>query len=190
MTQRTDSPGWGRDVGPSAEEREPPKLMAELRRSIDALCAGREDDVVVEHYFDAEGAFGLPSESGGATYGWGTSLTPTAQGWPLWIWFDGFDQDLALMLRETYWFEWLDLEDEQAVIQDALGLCAGVLSGDVWEWGTRRRRGVDVLTPAGRLLSVTDGRLRGLPWGEDRELRFRRRLPAYRRDEGTGPASS
>lgn len=163
--------------------------MSEIRRAIDALCAGRED-VIVEHYFDARGAFGLASESGGAVYGWGTSLSPTAQGSPLWIWFDGFDQDLALMLRDTYWFEWLELDDEQAVLQDVVGLCSGVLSGDAWEWGTRRRRGVDVLLPDGRELSATDGRLRGLPWGEDRELRFRHRLPAYRSDRGIGPAGT
>ncbi len=169
-------------MGPTAEEREPPRLMSKLRQSIDALCANR-DDVVVKHYFDVEGAFGLDSKSGGAVYGWGTSLSPVGHGSPLWIWFDGFDGDLALMLRDTYWFEWRDLDDEAAIISDVVGLCAGVLTGDAWEWRTRRRRGCDVLLPDGRVLTATDGQLRGLRWGEDREVRSRHQLPAY----GRGP---
>jgi hypothetical protein len=159
--------------------------MVNLRRQVDQLCADR-DDVRVEHRFDVSGAFGLPSDdSGGAVYGWGTTMEPTAAGTPLWIWFDGFDEDLAVMIEDKHWFEWLDISDEDAVVAEVTGLCAGVLAGQLWEWKTRGARGCDVMLPDGRTLTVTQSRLRLAPWLNRDKVLFRRKLSAYGPPEPT-----
>ncbi len=155
-----------------------------LRRQIAELCAGR-DDVIVEHEFRAEGVYRAGDGPGWAVYGWGTTMSPVRFGTPVSAWFDGFDQELDVSVDDRYRFEWRDLSEATDVLSEAVGLCAAVLNGDAWEWRTRRRRGLDVMTPAGRLLNGTDGRSLGLRWWGGHRVRSRRRLPAY----GLGPDS-
>ncbi len=132
------------------------------------------------HGFDVSGALGIPTDSrGGAVYGWRTTVHPVTVGSSLWIWFDGFDEDLAVLIDDRHWFEWRDLRDEDAVISEAAGLCTGVVAGDLWEWETRRSRGCDVVLPDGRVLTATRENLRRMPWGHPQEVLSRRRLPAY-----------
>jgi hypothetical protein len=66
--------------------------------------------------FDVEGVHGILSErGGGAVFGWGTQVTRPDGTTALYIWFDGFDTDLAVMVADTWWFEWQDLAVPEAV---------------------------------------------------------------------------
>jgi hypothetical protein len=153
--------------------------MVELRRMVDDLCADRED-AVVEHSFDVSGAFGVPSKPrGGVVYGWETTVHPASIGSALWIWFDGLDEDLAVMIDELHWFEWRDREDADAVVSEAAGLCAGVLAGNLWEWETRRGKGCDVMLPDGRVLTAAHRKSLYFPWSDPQKVLHRRQLPAY-----------
>ena len=98
---------------------------------------------------------------------------------PLSARFDGFDQELDVDVDNRVRFEWRDLSDLADVLSDVVGLCAALLNGDAWEFRTRCRRGIEVMTPGGRLLTATDGRSYGLPWWGGHRVRSRWRVPPY-----------
>ena len=155
--------------------------MTALRREIDALCEPYGDVVVIEHDFKAEGAYRAGDGPGYAAYGWGTSLTPVGEGQRVWIWFDGLDRDVVVDVGGIGWFEWRDLSDEDGVRADIVGLCSGVLAGQVWAWRTRRTRGCEVQTPDGRLLRATRHGIEPVFWPEwgTRRVRARQQLSGY-----------
>jgi hypothetical protein len=121
-------------VSAAADGDEPPDLMTRLRDRIREVTGAYRDLVVVEHGFRAEGNYRAGDGPGYAAYGWGTRLTPRAHGQSLDFWYDGLDVDLVAAVGDVGWFEWRDLTDEDAVLTEAVGLCAGVLAGDAWEW--------------------------------------------------------
>jgi hypothetical protein len=157
--------------------------MTRLRGRIREVTAPYQDLVVVEDRFLGEGNYRAEDGPGSATYGWGTRLTPKAHGEPIDVWYDGLDVDLVAEVGDAGWFEWRDLTDEDQVLAEAVGLCQGVLAGDVWIWRTRRTRGYEVRLPDGRLLRATSvGWTPQLwpAWGTRRVL-SRRQLSGYRR---------
>ncbi len=157
--------------------------MTELRGRIRLVAEDYEHLVAVEDSSKAEGNYRAGDGPGYAAYGWGTSLRPTVQGQQLDLWYDGLDVDLVAQVGDVGWFEWRDLTDEDGVLDEAVGLCSGVLAGDVWEWRTLRTSGCEVRLPDGRLLRATRHGWEPwvLPgWGTRRVL-SRRRLAGYRR---------
>lgn len=165
----------------TAGEGDPPPVVSELRRGLDALAAQYGDLVTVTHVFDADQQFDPDSEDSWGDHGWITLLEPTVRGASIKVYFDGIDRDLVVEVGDFGWFEWFDLDDTSRVVSDVTGLCSGVMSGDAWEWRTPKERGCDVLAPDGRRWHANDGRppatiwprwgLRPLP---------RRKLPGYR----------
>jgi hypothetical protein len=149
-------------------EEQPPPVMAALRRAVEQLCAGRTD-VTVEHNFvdDEEGS-----------YGWNTILSPVGQGVRVWFWFDGFDQDLMLMVEDEYYFEWLDLTDEAAVVVDVLGICSAVLAGNLRVRRVRMQRHLDAWTPDGRQWTGP-GQVHFPPWSRPLKAARDGKLPGY-----------
>jgi hypothetical protein len=170
-------------VSAAVDGDEPPVLMTRLRDRIREVTGAYRDLVVVEHRSRAEGDHRAGDGPGYAAYGWGTRLTPRAHGQSLDFWYDGLDVDLVAAVGDVGWFEWRDLTDEDAVLTEAVGLCAGVLAGNVWEWRALRTRGCEVRLPDGRLIRATrhgwEPWLRPA-WGTRRVL-SRRRLVGYRR---------
>lgn len=146
-------------------EEQPPPVMTALRRVVEELCAGR-GDVVVEHDF--------VNEPG--SYGWNTTLSPVGRGLGVWFWFDGFDDDLMLMVDDEYYFEWLDLTDEAAVVADVLGMCSAVLAGHLHVRREGRWRHLDLWTTDGRRWTGRGGRDSHLPW---KRSVLDGRLPGY-----------
>lgn len=150
---------------------QPPPVAAALRRAVEEQCAGRTDATVEHTFVDEPGS-----------YGWNTIMSPVGQGVGVWFWFDGFDQDLMLMVEDEYYFEWLDLADEAAVVADVSGICSAVLAGNlrVRRRGTQRR--LDVWVPDGRQWTGP-GRPRW-PWTRPPKADRDGRLPGYGPTEG------
>ncbi len=157
--------------------------MTRLRDRIREVTAAYRDLVVVDHTSLAEGNHRAGDGSGYAAYGWSTRLTPRAHGQPLDFCYDGLDLDLVAEVGHVGWFEWRDPADEDGVLTEAVGLCAGVLAGDIWERRTLRTSGCEVRLPDGRLLRATN--LGWEPWLRPawgtRRVLARRRLAGYRR---------
>ena len=133
---------------------QPPLVVTALRRAVEELCAGRRD-VAVEHD-DVTEEPGSP--------GWDTALSPVGRGSSVWFWYDGFDEDLMLMVDDEYYAEWLDLIDVPAVVADVVGICAAVLAGRLRVRRDGRRRHLDLETADGRRWSLPGGRDSLLPW--------------------------
>jgi hypothetical protein len=154
---------------------QPPKLMAALRRAVEELCADRTDVVIEHNFVDEPGS-----------YGWNTILSPVGQGSQVWFWFDGFDEDLMLMIDDEYYFEWLwqDLTDEAGVVADVLGICSAVLAGDLRVRRRRLQRHLDLWTPDGRRWTGP-GHGQLFPWKRPRHAARDGRLPGYGPSGGT-----
>lgn len=156
--------------------------MTRLRDRIREVAAAYRDLVLVEDSLWAEGNYRAGDGLGYASYGWGTRLKPRAHGQSIRFWYDGLDVDLVAKVGDVGWFEWRDLTDEDAVLAEAVGLCAGVLAGDIWKWRTLRTTGCEVRLPDDRLMRATrhgwEPWLRPA-WGTRRVL-SRRRLDGYR----------
>jgi hypothetical protein len=148
---------------------EPPQVMTALRRSVEELCAGRTD-VVIEHNFVEE-----PGSNG-----WNTILSPVGQGSKVWFWYDGFDEDLMLMIDDEYYFEWLwdAVADEAAVVADVRGICSALLAGDLRVRRAGLQRHLDVWTPDGRRWTGP-GRASLFPWKRPLLRAPDGRLPGY-----------
>jgi hypothetical protein len=132
---------------------EPPEVMAALRRAIEQISVDRTD-VVVEHDFLND-----PGR-----YGWGTTLSPVGRGSKVWLWFDGFDEDLMLLVDDEYYFGWDDFTDEAAVIDDVRGICSSVLSGDLRLRREGRQRYLDLRSADGRHWTGRGNRESLFPW--------------------------
>ena len=167
-------------TGPTAAPVEPPPVVAELRRELDALTASYGELVAVSHHFDGDPSFDPHARGWPADHAWITLLDPTAQGQWIKIYFDGVDRDLTLTIGEVGYFEWWDHSDVKTVVDEVVGICAGVMAGDIWEWRTPSERGCEVLAPDGRRWRFTDGRQQAKFWSR-RKLQPipRRRLDGY-----------
>jgi len=145
--------------------------MALLRRAVEELCAGRTDVTVEHNFVDEPGS-----------YGWNTTLSPVGQGVKVFFWFDGFDQDLMQMVDDEYYFEWLDLTDEAAVVADVLGICSAVLTGNLRVRRVRTQRHLDAWVPDGR--QWTGPGHASWPWTRPLKASRDGRLPGYGPVEG------
>ncbi|MCM3523336.1 hypothetical protein, partial [Curtobacterium sp. P97] len=139
-----------------AHEGDRPSVVRELRLDLEALAAPYGDLVTVTHSFGADENFNPDAEDSWVDHGWTTSLRPTVQGAPISVYFDGIDRDLVVEVGDFGWFEWFDLDDTNRVASEVTGLCAGVMSGNEWEWRKPEERGCDVLAPDGRRWHATD----------------------------------
>lgn len=160
----------------------PPRLVARVRAELEALVAASHSaHASVRHRFDLES-----SEQRGSVYGWETVVEPAGPGAAMRLWFDGHDDDLVLEVGAFGWFEWFDLDAEDAVAADFRDITEAVLAGRAWEYRTSLGRGCEVRTSDGRLLRAGDGRqvLRSSTAG--RVLR-RRQVAAY--GGGSGPTA-
>lgn len=154
---------------------EPPQLVHALRKAVEELCAGRTDMVVEHNFVDEPGS-----------YGWNTILSPVGDGSKVWFWYDGFDEDLMLIIEDEYYFEWLwdAVADEAFVVADVRGICLAVLAGDLRVRRVGRQRHLDVWTPDGRRWSGA-GHASVLPWRRPRHATPDGRLPGYGSAGGT-----
>ncbi|TYP86909.1 hypothetical protein [Blastococcus xanthinilyticus] len=154
---------------------EAPQLMRALRQAVEELCSGRTDVVVEHEAVDEPGS-----------YGWNTILSPAGRGSQVWFWFDGFDEDLMLLIEDEYYFEWLwdALADEASVVADVLGICSAVLAGNLRVRRRRLHRHLDLWTSDSRRWT---GRGHGqlLPWTRPRHAARDGRLPGYGPAAGT-----
>ena len=105
----------------------PPARMVALRRDVAPVIEAA--GLRVRDTFDVAGVHGLPSDTGGAVFGWGTrALRPDGTS-AVWIWLDGIDDDVAVLVDERHWFEWRDPEDTAAAHDEVVGLVAMALAG-------------------------------------------------------------
>ncbi len=149
----------GNDIpGLAAKPPEPPPVVAELRRALDALAAPYGELVVASH-LDADPDFD-PAEQCPVDAEWITSLEPTVQGQRIEVRYD-VDGELFLSIGDVGFLEWWDHSDINSVVAEAAGICAGVMAGDIWEWRTAHERGCEVVGPDARRWRLTDGRP---PW--------------------------
>ena len=151
------------------EVEEPPRLVRALRQWVDEVCADRTDLRVEHGFVDEPGSYGL-----------NTVVSPVGQGSEVWFWYDGFDEDLMLLVEDEYYFEWLAdaVADETAVVADVRGIMSAVLAGDSRVRRAGRRRQLDVWTSDGRHWTGTGHRtslLRRSPRG----LALDERLPGH-----------
>ena len=152
----------GNDVpGLATTPPEPPPVVTELRRALDALAAPYGELVVVSH-LDADPDFD-PAEQCPVDAEWITSLEPTARGQRIEVRYDG-DGELFLFIGDVGFLQWGDHSDVNGVVAEATGICAGVIAGDIWEWRTAHERGCEVVGPDARRWRLTDGRPRWKYW--------------------------
>jgi hypothetical protein len=105
----------------------PPALMVAIRRDVAPVIEAA--GLRVRDTFDVAGVHGLPSESGGSVFGWGTRGLRADGTSAVRIWFDGIDEDVAVLVDERHWFEWRDPEDTAAAHDEVVGVVTAALEG-------------------------------------------------------------
>jgi hypothetical protein len=107
----------------------PPALVEHIRRGVAPVIEAA--GLTVRDTFEVAGVHGLPSESGGAVFGWGTRALRADGTTAVWIWFDGIEEDLAVLVDERHWFEWRDPLDATAAHSEVVAVVTAALTGQL-----------------------------------------------------------
>ncbi len=127
----------------------PPEL-ARVRSRLDGLLWGYRAEV--EH-FSEDGA-----EGRSVVRGWGTRIRPQgSDAPPLSLWFDAFDNDLALEIGDFGWFEWSDLS-RSTWQEEVVSVVSAVLAGRVTRKSSPWRTSCEVVLDDGAVRRASSGR--------------------------------